>query len=65
MEIAVLCVIRNVALEEGDPVPLLRQARDQATPERSMTVAPGGADGKAEDDEPHARSRNVMALDAA
>ena len=48
-QIARAGVIGDVALEEIDMLAASPQRRDQPPPKRRVTVAPGGADGEAED----------------
>ena len=57
VQVAVQGVVVDVALEEGDAVAVGEERRDQRAPQRRVPVAPGRADGKPEDDQPHAASK--------
>jgi hypothetical protein len=47
-------------LEEGDPMSVVAESVDEAAPKRGVAVAPGRADGKAEDGKFHAAVRTLQ-----
>jgi phosphomannomutase len=54
VQVAMLRVVRDVALEEDDIVPAASECANQATPQRRMSVAPRRAERQAENGELHA-----------